>query len=98
MAPWASNELKEIIIDTDDLFYLRELEEMKREKKWREINKHHIKDILGCEDCVWGIQDMERGYPTYCDCFYGRQHIQPQFPPWYARWGAAIVEICRNIF
>jgi hypothetical protein len=92
-----TDELIEIVIDTDEIVELRELEEQ-REKIWREINKSHIKDILVCKDCVWGIQDMEEGYPTYCYCFYGQQHMQPQFPPWYAQWGSTIVEICRNIF
>ena len=90
MPPNEPYELIEVIIHSDEQMRLPTDEE--RMETWGKINKVNCE----CSQCVWGIKDMEAGIPIYCECFYGRQHVFGQPPPWYIRWAESFIEAARR--
>ena len=88
-------ELQEVIIISLE----SPITDKERERKWKRINNKYLQENneFSCPDCVWGVQDMEKGIPTYCYCFYGQQHLKPIIP-WYVRIGDLIIKTFRNYF
>jgi hypothetical protein len=65
-----------------------------KESEWRTIDTENC----GCNECVWGIKNMEGSRATYCECFYGRLHVLGQPPPWYINLSTTILNTLRGWF